>query len=68
MTYKTRMCYVLMRRTTDPDTGEQKDDLPVAVFYDQETAEGNSEAYNMEMKEREIEGITFYVTMTASHE
>jgi hypothetical protein len=42
--------------------------LPVAVFYDQETAEGNAEGYNLEFNEREITGIRFYVAITAAYE
>lgn len=61
MNYKTRMCYVVMREAKDQV-------VPVAVFYDQETAEGNAEGYNLEFKEREIEGIRFYVAITAAYE
>lgn len=70
MSYKTRMCYVVMRehKTNDPNTGPEWDKIPVAVFFDEETASGNAEGYNLEFEERGINGITFYVAVTAAFE
>lgn len=61
MSYKARQCYVVMRTAGD-------DTIPVAVFFDLETAEGNSDGYNLTMEEKGIEGIKFYVAVTASYE
>lgn len=55
------MCYVVMREADG-------DQLPVAVFYDLETAEGNAEGYNLTMEENGIEGVRFYVQATAAYE
>lgn len=61
MSYKARQVYVVMR-----EAGEHK--IPVAVFYDLETAEGNAGGYNLTMEEKGIEGIKFYVAVTAAYE
>lgn len=66
MTYKTRMCYVVMREYKDP--AEYTEVLPVAVFYDEETASGNAEGYNLDFKDKGITGIRFYVAVTAAYE
>ena len=66
MTYKTRMCYVVMRESIQFDMCPEN--IPVAVFYDQETAEGNAEGYNLDFKEKGIEGIRFYVAVTCAYE
>jgi hypothetical protein len=62
MTYKATTVYVMMRETRDQD--DNKDYHPVAVFTDLETAEGNTEGYNLSMKEQEVDGIRFYITTT----
>jgi len=59
MSFKATQVYVVMR--TDDVAGFG---VPVAVFDDLETAEGNAEAYNLDMQEREIKGITFSVAVT----
>ena len=61
MSFKSRMVYVVMRK-------REEDIIPVAVFYDEETAHGNAEGYNLEFKDRGIEGINFYVSVTVSYE
>lgn len=66
MTYKTRMCYIVMREYKDVDG--YTDTVPVAVFYDEETASGNAEGYNLEFKDKGITGIRFYVAVTCSYE
>lgn len=66
MTYKTRMCYVVMREVKDVDVVNET--IPVAVFYDEETAHGNAEGYNLDFTERGITGIRFYVVVTAAYE
>lgn len=71
MTFKARQCYVIMRESwnTNPeDETDQHDHTPVAVFFDLETAEGNAEGYNLTMEEQGIDGIKFYVAITASYE
>lgn len=65
------MCYVVMRESFVLDDKEkygQSDKTPVAVFYDEETASGNAEGYNLEFEERGIEGIKFYVAVTCAYE
>lgn len=52
----------------DPNSGKENDKTPVAVFYDEETASGNAEGYNLEFEERGIEGIKFYVAVTCAYE
>lgn len=61
MTYKARQCFVVMRQA-------ENSPIPVAVFYDLETAEGNAEGYNLTMEENGIEGVNFYVEATAAYE
>lgn len=71
MTYKSKMCYVVMRQTFDPHdkwNGTSSDFVPVAVFYDEETASGNAEGYNLEFKERNVDGVYFYVAVTMAYE
>lgn len=71
MTYKATQVYVMMRETWDPDeaAGDVHHDYhPVAVFTDLETAEGNSEGYNLSMQETKVEGIKFYITTTIMYE
>lgn len=68
MSYKARQVYVVMREVYDSETGDNESTLPVAVFYDLETAEGNAEGYNLTMEEKGIEGIKFYVAVTAAYE
>lgn len=63
MTYKTRMAYVVMRSNIPDNLID-----PVAVFYDEETASGNAEGYNLDFKERGVDGIKFYVAVTAAYE
>lgn len=67
MTYKNTQVYVVMRITTNPDTGDS-DYHPVAVFKDLQTAEGNAEGYNLSMQEQSIEGLHFYVSVTMMYE
>ncbi len=63
MSYKAKQVYIVMR--TDDVTGTC---LPVAVFNDLETAEGNAEGYNLDMQERTINGIKFSVATTMYYE
>lgn len=63
MTYKATQVYVVLR--TDEVTGTV---LPVAVFNDLETAEGNAAGYNLDMEERTINGIKFSVSATMYYE
>ncbi len=67
MTYKSTQVYVLMRLSVNPDSGDEQYH-PVAVFTDLETAEGNAEGYNLSMKESNVEGISFYVSVTMMYE
>jgi hypothetical protein len=62
MTFKTTMVYVLMR---GDETGNH---LPVGVFKDLQTAEGNADHYNLDLKERGIPDVRFYVRYTALFE
>jgi hypothetical protein len=62
------MVYVMMRETKNPDDPEEVHIDPVAVFTDLETAEGNSEGYNLSMKEQGVEFINFYVRTTMMYE
>lgn len=62
MNYKTTTVYVIMRSTQGQEA------VPVAVFTDLETAEGNAEGYNLSMQEQGIEGLDFYVNITALFE
>lgn len=64
MTYKSTMVYVMLRHQYNPDTGDPVDTIPVAVFTDLETAEGNTEGYNLSMKEQNIEGLKFELKTT----
>lgn len=68
MSYKTRMCYVVMRESIDQYDANDVEHIPVAVFYDQETAEGNAEGYNLDFKDKGIAGIRFYVAVTCAYE
>lgn len=68
MSYKSRMCYVVLRSSVKQDDPRVEDIVPVAVFYDQETAEGNAEGYNLDMQERNVPGIRFYVAVTCAYE
>jgi len=60
------MCYVVMREVKDADI--VNDIVPVAVFYDEETAHGNAEGYNLEFADKGITGIRFFVMVTAAYE
>lgn len=64
MTYKSTMVYVMMRSSFNPDTGEHVDTIPVAVFTDLETGEGNTDGYNLSMQEQGIEGLKFELKAT----
>lgn len=66
MTYKATQVYVMMRETQKEDG--TLDNHPVAVFTDLETAEGNSDGYNLTMEEQGIKGIKFYITTTTMYE
>ena len=61
MTFKATQVYIVMREMAD-------DKHPVAVFTDLETAEGNAEGYNLQMKDDNITGLNFYVTTTILYE
>lgn len=63
MSYKARQVYVVLR--TDDVTNVT---LPVAIFNDLETAEGNAEGYNLDMAERTIDNIKFTVSSTIYYE
>ena len=60
MTFKSTQVYVVMREIGD-------DFHPVAVFKDLETAEGNSEGYNLSMEEQKLD-IHFFVLTTMMYE
>lgn len=71
MTFKARQVYVIMREHDKGGVGEDyraNDVIPVAVFYDLETAEGNAEGYNLAMKEQDIHGLKYYVAVTVAYE
>jgi hypothetical protein len=70
VTYKATQVYVMMRETWDfeEEAGDVHDYHPVAVFTDLETAEGNSDGYNLTMEEQGIKGIKFYITTTTMYE
>lgn len=63
MSYKAKQVFVVMR--TDSITGNI---VPVAVFNDLETAEGNAEGYNLDMEERTIPEIKYSVASTIYYE
>jgi hypothetical protein len=69
MTYKSTQVYVMMREMWNPeDDTKQHEFDPVAVFYDLQTAEGNSEGYNLSMKEQNIPNMKFFVKVTMAYE
>ena len=66
MTYKATQVYVMMRETQKEN--DSPDIHPVAVFTDLETADGNTDGYNLSMQEQGVVGIRFYVAITAMYE
>jgi hypothetical protein len=68
MNYKSTMVYVMLRHSYNPDTGVYIDTIPVAVFTDLETAEGNTEGYNLSMQEQGVEGLKFELKTTIMYE
>lgn len=77
MTFKATQVYVVMREVNtecSKDTYnhhcgmDHVDAHPVAIFTDLETAEGNAEGYNLQMKDDGITGLNFYVTTTILYE
>jgi hypothetical protein len=67
VTFKARQCYVIVREQEDENV-KLIDKIPVAVFYDLETAEGNAEGYNLAMEEGNVLGVKFYVAVTVAYE
>lgn len=67
MSFKGRMVYVVMRASKDLEDNFLED-IPVGIFTDLETAEGNAEGYNLTMKEDGIEGLHFHVKVTMLYE
>lgn len=63
MNYKATPVYVVMRHDKVTD-----DKTPVAVFKDLATATGNADGYNLDMTERNIDGIHFYIAVTMLYE
>ena len=62
------MCYVVLRSSYDDARLPKEEIVPVAVFYDEETAHGNAEGYNLEFADKGITGIRFFVMVTAAYE
>lgn len=62
MNYKATPVYIVMRHDTITDMR-----IPVAAFNDLETAQGNADGYNLDMKEREITGLDYYVALTSHY-
>lgn len=62
MTYKATPVYIVMRHDTVTDMR-----IPVAVFDDMETASGNADGYNLDMQERKLEGLFYYVAITTHY-
>jgi hypothetical protein len=63
VSYKAKQVYIVMR--SDDVTNVS---IPVAVFNDLDTAEGNAAGYNLDMEERTIIGIKFSVAATMYYE
>lgn len=61
MSFKARQVYVVMRKSVE-------EDIPVGIFTDLETAEGNADGYNLSMEEAGIEGLHFHVKVTILYE
>lgn len=59
------IAYILLRQSFEPENWERTmDSTPVAIFTYKEDADDMAAAYTQEMKDREIDTLSFHVIAT----